>query len=104
MYVPVHAVCEITACQRTFSRQKRCLSGHTDICMDKTSGQGFSKLNLKLMISFVIARILALCPDNSISACPYNALTVCQPVFQKLFRTLYMHTHLRVRMLSSVFM
>ena len=35
-------VCEITACQRTFSGQKHCLSGHTDICMDKMSGQGLA--------------------------------------------------------------
>ena len=27
----IDAVCEITACQRTFSGQKRCLSGHTNI-------------------------------------------------------------------------
>ena len=43
------AVCEITACQRKFSRQKHCLSGHTDICMDKMSGQNFSKLKSKLL-------------------------------------------------------
>ena len=36
-------ICKITACQRTFSKQKHCLSGHSDICMDKMSGQSFSK-------------------------------------------------------------
>ena len=58
---------KITACQRTFSREKHCLSGHTDIHMEKMSGQSFSRLKLvKLMIISVIIRILALCPDNSI--------------------------------------
>ena len=60
-----------------------------------------------ILILFIIARILALCPDNSIYICPWklnHALTVCQPIFQKLFRTLYMHAHMQVRMLSSVFM
>ena len=42
-----YAVSEITACQRLFSRQKHCLSGHTDICMDKMSGQSFGKLKSK---------------------------------------------------------
>ena len=46
-YTEFRAVCEITACQRTFSIQKYCLSGHTDICMDKMSGQSFGKLNSK---------------------------------------------------------
>jgi len=43
----IATVCEITACQRTFSGQKHCLSGHTDICMDKMSGQSFGKLKIK---------------------------------------------------------
>ena len=64
------AVCEITACQRTFSGQKRCLSGHTDICMDKMSGQSFGNLKIKsywkLITTYVITRILTLCPGNSI--------------------------------------
>ena len=42
-----HTGCEITACQRTFSGQKHCLSGHTDICMEKMSGESFSKLKSK---------------------------------------------------------
>ena len=41
--------CEITACQKTFSGQKHCLSGHTDICMEKMPGQSFSKLKQQLL-------------------------------------------------------
>ena len=62
--------CKITACQMTFSGQTHCLSGHTDICMEKISGQSFSKLKSnywKLMIVCIMTRILALCPDNSIN-------------------------------------
>ena len=46
LIVVASTVCEITACQRTFSGQKCFLSGHTDICMDKMSGQS---LNQKLL-------------------------------------------------------
>ena len=55
----VYAVCEITACQRTFSGQKCCLSGDTDICMEKMSGQSFGQLKSKTMIiTYEITRIL----------------------------------------------
>ena len=83
-------VCEITACQRTFSRQKCFLSGHTDICMDKMSGQS---LNQKLLeIDNHIHNYKSFSTmSRQFYPCPWklcHALTVCLPIFQKLFCTL----------------
>ena len=82
-----HSVCEITACQRTFSSF---LSGHTDICMDKMSGQS---LNQKLLeIDNYIHNYKSFSTmSRQFYPCPWklcHALTVCLPIFQKLFRTL----------------
>ena len=91
------SVCEITACQRTFSGQKCFLSGHTDICMDKMSGQS---LNQKLLeIDNCIHDYKSFSTmSRQFYPCPWklcHALTVCLPIFQKLFRTLHicMHVH-----------
>ena len=54
MVTDIHSVCKITASQRTFSGQKCCLSGHTDICMDKMSGQSFNKDSVSTHFSKVI--------------------------------------------------
>ena len=60
---------------------------HTDICMDKMSGQSFGNLKVKnywkLITTYVITRILTLCPGNSIYV-HANALTECQPIFSKV--------------------
>ena len=85
--------CEITACQRTFSGQKQCLSGHTDICM-KMSGQSFSKLKSKTIGNYIYNYKNFSGMFGKLYLCPWKlkyALTVCQPIFQKLFRTPYTH-------------
>ena len=81
----LHSVCEITASQRTFSGQKRCLSGHTDICMDKMSGRQ-TKNQMKID-NYICNYKNFNTMSRQFYPCPckiYHALTECQPIFQKL--------------------
>ena len=78
-------VCKITACHRTFSRQKHYLSVHVYICMEIMSRwTGEMLIFIDNSINFnTMSRQLHLCLCKF-----YYILTVYQPMFQKLFRTL----------------
>ena len=91
--------CKITACQRTFPDKNTVCQGIVIFawtkCLDKVSG----KLNQELLEidnhiynykNFsTMSRQFYLCPWKL-----YHALTVCQPIFQKLFRTLIQKRYL----------
>ena len=71
---------------KTFFRQKHCLSGHTDICMDKMTGQYLNQElleiddyihNYKSFSTMYMSTQFYPCPSRKLC----HALTVCQPIF-----------------------